>query len=80
MEWAYSYLPKSTESGLKIAKIKQCSKNVNIRISRSKGLLIVVPSSSVNMQRLKDGDVELDTRVNIYVRKWNLLLVLNVTK
>ena len=42
------------------------------------------------MKRLEDGNVELcrlfvainnsDTRVNIYVRKWCLLLVLNLTK
>ena len=40
---------------------------------------MVVPSSSLNMERLKDGNVGLDTHVNIYVR-WRLLLVLNLTK
>ena len=30
---------------------------------------MVVQSSSVNMERLKNGNVELDTRVNAYVRK-----------
>ena len=37
---------------------------------------MAVPSSSVNMERLNDGNVEMD----IYVRKWDLLLVLNRTK
>ena len=32
------------------------------------------------MERLKDGNVEMDTRVNIYVRKQRLLLVINLTK
>ena len=32
------------------------------------------------MQRITNGEVELDTRVNTYVRKLSLLLVLNVTK
>ena len=32
-------------------------------------LLMLVPFSSVNMERLKDGDVEMDTCVNLYVRK-----------
>ena len=41
---------------------------------------MVVPSSLVNMERLKDENVKLDTRVNIYVRKWRLLLVLNLNK
>ena len=58
---------------------------------------MLVPSSSVNMERLKDGIVDfcrqfvvinkfhvyvvkLDTRVNMYVKKWRLLLVLNLTK
>ena len=31
-------------------------------------LLMVVPSSLVNIERLKDGNVEMDTHVNIYVR------------
>ena len=43
-------------------------------------LLMAVPSSSVNMERLKVGNVEIDTGVSIYVRKWRLLLVLNLTK
>ena len=43
-------------------------------------LIIVVPSSSATIQNLKDGDFELETPVIIYVRKWSLLLVLNVTK
>ena len=43
-------------------------------------LLVIVPSYSVNMPKLKDGHVELNTRVNIYVRKLSVLLVLNVTK
>ena len=30
---------------------------------------MVVPFSSVNMERLRDGDVEKDTQVNIHVRK-----------
>ena len=33
-------------------------------------LLMVVPSSSVNMQILKYGNVKMDILVNIYVRKW----------
>ena len=58
---------------------------------------MVVPSSSVTTERLRDENgelcrsfvvinkfqllvVKLDTRVNIYVRKWRLLLVLNQTK
>ena len=32
------------------------------------------------MQKITNGEVELDTRVNIYVRKLSLLLALNVTK
>ena len=36
-------------------------------------LLMVVPISSVNLERLKDGNVVL-------CRKWHLLLVLNITK
>ena len=32
-------------------------------------LLMAVPSSSVNMERLKVGNVEIDTGVSIYVRK-----------
>ena len=30
---------------------------------------MVVPSSSKNTERLKDENVEMDTRVNMYVRK-----------
>ena len=41
---------------------------------------MVASSSLVNMERLKDGNVKLDLRVNIYVRKWRLLLVLNLNK
>ena len=41
---------------------------------------MAVPSSSVNIKRLKVGNVEIDTGVSIYVRKWRLLLVLNLTK
>ena len=41
---------------------------------------MVVPSSLVNMERLKDGNVEMDTRNNMCFRKWRLLLVLNLTK
>ena len=41
---------------------------------------MVVLSFSVNMEKLKDGNVKLDKRVNIYVRKWRSLLVLKVTK
>ena len=44
---------------------------------------MVVPSSSVNMERSKDGNVELmklDAHVNIYVRNCLLLLVFNLTK
>ena len=40
---------------------------------------MAVPSSSGNIERLKEGNVEGDTRVNIYDRKWHLLLVLNLT-
>ena len=39
-----------------------------------------MPSSSANKERLKDRNVDLDSRVNIYVRKWRLLLVLNLSK
>ena len=42
------------ENSAKFAKIK---------------LLMTVPSSSVNMERLSDGNVERDTRVDIHVRK-----------
>ena len=38
--------------------------------------------SSLNTQRLKDGNAEfikIDTRVNMYVRKLRLLLTLNLT-
>ena len=65
---------------------------------------MVVPYSSVNMKRLKDGNIEvcklffviknvlffgkpkqmqvvkLNTTVNIYIRKWGSLLVINLTK
>ena len=41
---------------------------------------MVVPFSLVNMERLKDRNVEMETRANIYVRKLRLLLVLNLTK
>ena len=41
---------------------------------------MVVTSSSVNMEWLIDGDVEMDTRLNMYYRKWRLLLVLNLSK
>ena len=41
---------------------------------------MVIPSSSANKERLKGRNVELDSRVNIYVRKWRLLLVLNLFK
>ena len=41
-------------------------------------LSIVASSSSVNMERFKDRNVEIDTRVNTYVKKWRLLLVLNL--
>ena len=41
---------------------------------------MVIPSSSANKERLKDRNVELGSRVNIYVRKWRLLLVLNLPK
>ena len=41
---------------------------------------MVIPSSSANKERLKDRNVELGSRVNIYVRKWRLLLVLNLSK
>ena len=30
---------------------------------------MAVPSSLVNMEKLKDGKVKLDTSVNVYVRK-----------
>ena len=42
-------------------------------------LLMVVSYSSANMERLKDGNVELDARVNIYLKKICLLLMLNLT-
>ena len=32
-------------------------------------LLMVVSSSSVNMERFKDGNDEMDTPVSVYVRK-----------
>ena len=32
------------------------------------------------MEKLKDGNIEMDTPVNIYVRKWRLILVLNLAK
>ena len=32
------------------------------------------------MEKLKDGNIEMDTRVNIYVGKWRLMLVLNLAK
>ena len=44
---------------------------------------MAVPYSSVrlkNMERLKGGNVEKDTPVNIYATKWRLLSVLNLTK
>ena len=48
---------------------------------------MVVSSSSINMERLKDQNVELcrfivviNTCVSIYVRKRRLLSVLNLTK
>ena len=41
-------------------------------------LLMVVPSSSVNMERLKDGNVAMDVRVNIYARKWRVKLLLAI--
>ena len=41
---------------------------------------MVLTSSLVNMERLKDGKVEMDTIVNIYVSKWCLLLVLHLSK
>ena len=37
IETAYSQVPKPTGTRLKIAKTKQCLKNLDIRISRSKG-------------------------------------------
>ena len=33
---------------------------------------MVVPSSSVNMERLKDGNVEMDTRDNIYILEYDV--------
>ena len=41
---------------------------------------MTVPSSSVNLERLSDGNVEMDTRGNIHIRKWRLLSELNLTK
>ena len=49
---------------------------------------MVIPFSSVNMGKLKDGNVKLfvvgcfllDTRVDINARKGLLLIVLNLTK
>ena len=44
---------------------------------------MAVPSSLVNMEKLKDGNVKLDTSVNIYVRKSCLLInigLLNLNK
>ena len=44
---------------------------------------MVVPSSLVNMGRLKDGNVGMeksDTCVKLYGGKWRLLLVLNLTR
>ena len=32
------------------------------------------------MEKLKDGNIDMATRVNIYVRKWRLMLVLNLAK
>ena len=37
-------------------------------------LLMVIPYSSVNMERLKDGNVEMDTRVNKYVKKYMFIV------
>ena len=33
---------------------------------------MVVPSSSVNIERLKDGNVEMDTRDNIYILEYDI--------
>ena len=33
---------------------------------------MVVPSSSVNIERLKDGNVEMDTRDNIYILEYDV--------
>ena len=41
---------------------------------------MVVLTYSVNMEKLKDVNNEVNTSMNIYVRKWRLLLVLNLTK
>ena len=32
------------------------------------------------MERLKDRNLEMDTRDNMYIRKWRLLLVINLIK
>ena len=40
--------------------------------------MVVQSSSTLNMEKLKDANIEMDTCVNIYVRKWRLLLVLNI--
>ena len=44
---------------------------------------MVVPSSSVNMERLKDGNVYVGClffQISFYARKWRSLLTLNLTK
>ena len=33
---------------------------------------MVVPSSSVNIERLKDGNVEMDARDNIYILEYDV--------
>ena len=41
---------------------------------------MLVPPSLVNVERLKDGKVTMGTLINIYIRKWRLLLVVNSTE
>ena len=41
---------------------------------------MLVPPSLVNVERLKDGKVKMGTLINIYIRKWRLLLVVNSTE
>ena len=67
-----------SESSLKVTKLSKFWHFFLFKILLSS--LMVVPSSSINMEILKGGNVEIDIRVNIYVRKWRILLVLNLTK
>ena len=41
---------------------------------------MIVPSSVVNTEMLKGGNMKFGTRVKIYLRKWRLFLVLDLIK